>query len=221
MSLRHRLALKSLRTNILFSQGWSLVGVDKAGHESYFISWDGSTDDSQGPFILPLASALPRGNCQAKSLHSAVMPLMSYVRYAEKMTESFHHSSAFAKPPSATTFGLPSFLRQDESEGGFSSGFCPPQRSFSITLRESIKVASEIEGGIDDILINALDSISTPYHQSPEARAKTLSGGRSSRSKSLVMSHQEKSKRILRQCSSWTQLDDTKANRGNVHGQGE
>ena len=81
-------------------------------------------------------------------------------------------------------------------------------------MEESIKMAAEIEGGLDDIIINALDSISTPHTGS-------MSGGRVNRSKSLAMSHQEKSKRLLRQCTSWTQLDDTKANRGIVHGQGE
>lgn len=43
---------------------------------------------------------------------------------------------------------------------------------------------------------------------------------KSDRSKALIMSHEQKSKRILQHCSSWTQLDDTKANRGIIHGQG-
>ncbi|KAL7543993.1 hypothetical protein ACHAXR_013438 [Thalassiosira sp. AJA248-18] len=195
-------------------QGWSLMGIQD-GQKSYFICWDGATDDSQGPFILPLQHELsteggPPTKNRPFSLASGVMPLMSYVKYAEKLIDNTHRT-AFKSPSSSKTYSLPSFLHQDELDGGFPTGYSP-KRSISITLKESIKMAADIEGGLDDIIVNALDSISTPHHQSPESRAKSMMGGRANRTKCLMMSHQEKSKRLLRQCSSWTQLDDTKAN---------
>jgi len=146
---------------------------------------------------------------------------MSYVKYAEKVSES-SHSKVVAEQPSTTTksFRLPSFLQQNAVEGDFpSTGFSMPKRTLSSTLKESIKVAALIEGGVDEIIINALDSISSINHKSPNQVSGI--GSRSNRTKNLSMSHQEKSKRLLRQCSSWTQLDDTKANRGIFHGQGE
>ena len=209
------------------------MGIQGTGQDSCFICWDGATDDNVGPFILPLQHNFQSGEIGAKKcLPSAVMPLMSYVKYAEKLTEGFQQNAvatmSSSTKTSATSSYLPSFLRQDGADRGssFPSGNFSPKRSFSITLKESIKMAANLEGGIDDIIVNALDSISTPNHTSPEIRSGKSSmagagGGRAGRSKAMMMSHQEKSKRILRQCSSWTQLDDTKTNRGIVHGQGE
>ena len=138
------------------------------------------------------------------------MPLMSTVKHTKEVVGNAART-AFKSPSSTKTYTLPSFLNQDELDGGFPTGYSP-KRPISITLKESIQMAADIEGGIDDIIVNALDSISPPQHQS-EARAKSLTAsGRSSRAKMLTMSHQEKSRRLLRQCSSWTQLDDTKAN---------
>ena len=203
----------------LGGQGWSLVGI-QGGQKSHFICWDGATDDSRGPYILPFNNDSPLNEQQC--LSSVVTPLMSYVKYAEKVSES-SHSNVDANQPNTSTkssFRLPSFLQQNEAEGDFpSTGFTMPKRTLSTTLKESIKVAAIIEGGVDEIIINALDSISSLKHKSPKSSG--IGGSRSSRTKSLAMSHQEKSKRLLRQCSSWTQLDDTKANRGIVHGQGE
>ncbi|KAL7553160.1 hypothetical protein ACHAWF_016409 [Thalassiosira exigua] len=194
-------------------QGWSLLGVQGTGQKAFFICWDGATDDSQGPFILTLQCAV---NEMSFSLSSGVMPLMSVVKLAEKNSGSFHRT-AVSKFPSSTASSMLPFLQQDDLDGGFPTGYAP-KRSFSITLKESIKMAADIEGRLDDIILNALDSISTPYQQSPESRGKSMIGGpRSNRRKAL--SHKEKSKRLLRQCSSWTQLDDSKANYAIIHGQ--
>ena len=199
-------------------QGWSLAGV-QGGQKANFICWDGATDDTQGPYILPFESSTNEEQC----LSSVVTPLMSYVKYAEKVAESSHSKADnnLSNTTTKSSFRLPSFLlQQNEAEGDFSSaGFTMPKRSLSSTLKESIKVAAIIEGGVDEIIINALDSISSVNHKSPKSSG--IGGNRSNRTKSLAMSHQEKSKRLLRQCSSWTQLDDTKANRGIVNGQGE
>jgi hypothetical protein len=82
-------------------------------------------------------------------------------------------------------------------------------------------MAADIEGGIDEIIVDALDSISSPQQQSPRRLAKSIDGSRSFRNKSSALSHQEKSMRLLRRCPSWTQLDDTQSIHRNVHGQGK
>lgn len=194
-------------------QGWSLLGIEGTGTK-FFICWEGATDDSNGPFILQLQSEQKDSFCLA----SGVMPFTGYIKCTEKLTPSSHRT-VDTKVHSSQTYSLKSFLPQDDTGDGFHTGYST-KRSFSIILKESIKMTADIEGGLDDIIVSALDSISTPHHQSPEARAKSMiAGGRSSRSKMLTMSHREKSKRLLRQCTSWTQLDDSKANNGVVHGQ--
>ena len=177
----------------------------------------------QGPFILSLQQEFPAEKHQSICLSSEVLPLISYIKYAEKLTEINHHYGEAAPLPSTQQYALPAFLRQDDTveAGDFSSDFSRPQRSMSIALKESIKMAADIEGGLDEIIVNALDSISPHQRHSPETRVKLMSGARPNRTKSLMMSHKEKSRRLLRQCSSWTQLDDKKANRGIIHGQGE
>lgn len=195
-------------------QGWSIVGTQESVRKSYFICWDGATDDSRGPYILPLQNSFSKDDANSKCLNSAVMPLMSYVKYAERLAEGAHReaSTSTSKP-----YILPSFF----TEGGeFPSGFSH-RKSFSIALEESIKMAADIEGGFDEVIVNALDSISSPQQHSPQRLAKSMDGSRSNRMKSSVLSHQEKSLRLLRHCPTWIQLDDTQANHRIVHGQGK
>ena len=139
---------------------------------------------------------------------------MSNVRYDRKRLARNSRRAAAKPAPTPYAPSLPSFVNQDNAEGFFLT------RSFSATLKESIKMAVDIEGGLDDIIVNALDSICVTQSQSPESRAKSMTGGRANLSKSLAMTHREKSKRLLRQCSSWTQLDDSETN-GLLRGQGK
>jgi hypothetical protein len=195
-------------------QGWSLVGTQGSDRISYFICWDGATDDSRGPYILPLQLGLLMDDTYSKCLTSAVTPLLSYVKYAERMTEGSDRESATSSPASKH-YILPSFLLQDDAEGR------ELPSSLSIALRESIEMAADIDGGIDEIIVNALDSISSPQQHSPQRLAKSTDGSRSIRNKNSVLSHQEKSLRLLRRCPTWTQLDDTQSNHRIVHGQGK
>lgn len=107
-----------------------------------------------------------------------------------------------ASPPFASSFSLPTFLPPDQLESSPDNYLA---KSCSLGLRDSIISAARNEGGINNVIISAVGSISMKQN----------------RSKALAMSHEQKSKRILQHCSSWTQLDDTKANRGLVHGQGK
>ncbi|KAL3812025.1 hypothetical protein ACHAXA_001332 [Cyclostephanos tholiformis] len=193
-------------------QGWSLVETQGSDRKSYFICWDGATD-SRGPYILPLQ---PNDGAHMKSVTSAVTPLMSYVKYAERLTEASHHESA--APSSALKHHiLPSIFQQDDVDGReFLSGL--HKKSFSEALKESIKMAAGVEGGIDEIIVNALHSISLPQH-SPQRLVKTMDASRSYCMKSSVLSHQEKSYRLLRRCPTWSKLDDTLSNHRIVHEQ--
>jgi hypothetical protein len=200
-------------TNCLAStsqQGWSLVGTHGTKGKSYFICWDGAVDDNKGPFIFPFHTPV-LSESDVICLNSAVMPLMSYVKHAEKLTGGIRPSTV--KP--ATT---PAFHHQQDIE--FSSGFAPDS-SITATMNESIRFAADMEGGLDCIIIHALESISDQCHHIPEGSAKLLVGSRTNRSKNLKMSHQEKSNRLLRECSSWTVLEEPKENRGRAHGQSE
>ena len=162
-------------------QGWSLLG--RPNTSSYFVCWDGSTE-ADGPFVLQF-ERIKANTC----LVSGVMPLID--RSAQNSCYE-GATTLLNKPPSPPSFRL-------EENDDFL-----PKLSCSLTIKESIKLTAAIEGGIDDILVRALCSISI-----------NESERRSSRSKKLMLSHNEKSRRLLRHCSSWTQLQ----NRGTAYGQ--
>lgn len=205
----------------LHCKGWSLIGEQKPEGKTFFISWDGATE-AEGPFAFQLrqkkTNVMHRKN-NGVCLASGVMPLMSYVSYTEKFannqTMSRETRANGGTLPFAKPYSLPFFIQNEE--GGFPADYAMTL-SCSATLKESIKSAVEIEGGIDDMLLKGLESISRPPM---DDQVKIIQSGRPNRSRSLAMSHAEKSKRLLRHCSSWTQLDDTRANRGIVNGQGE
>lgn len=169
----------------------------------YYISWEGTTD--QGPYILELHdvnSADPGTQPHRHNIVSTITPIMKYVTNADKASRSAilaNDQSPSASLPFTSAYSLPSFLPTQE-RGSSPDG----AKHCSSGLRNSILSAARNEGGIDDALVNALGSISM----------------KPNRSKALIMSHEQKSKRILQHCSSWTQLDDAKANRGVIHGQG-
>eukprot|EP00985_Skeletonema_marinoi_P007473 scaffold3288_cov182-Skeletonema_marinoi.AAC.3 len=163
-------------------QGWSLLG--RPNTSSYFVCWDGSTE-IDGPFVLQFEriTAIP-------CLASGVIPLIG----RSSQIQSYDGAATFfTKPPST-----PSLFRLEERDDFL------PKLSCSLTIKESIKLTAASEGGIDDVIVRALDSISNE----PERR--------SSRSKKLILSHKEKSSRLLRHCSSWTQLQSRSTAYGQV-----
>lgn len=179
------------------------MGIHGTG-QTYFICWEGATDDRSGPFVLPLQ--LANSNSAFSCLPSEVMPLMNRVKCSERLTtqkittQSSCHITGTQK--NKTCYGLPSSLQQALKD------------ALSVTAKESIKMIAKTEERIDDIIVEALDSISTPsHHPSSESRNSKMN-----RSKSLFLSHQQISKRLLRQCSSWAQLDDMKKNRDQGQG---
>ncbi len=151
---------------------------------------------------------------------SGVGPLMSYVKYAESISSLKKAIDKKEQLPFSNSFSLPSFLHMN-NEGSPSDDFLPGL-SCSSTMRQSIRCAAELEGGIDEVVVNALGSLTNSQTESLDDSGKpTNISGRINRSRGLALSHKEKSRRIFQHCSSWTQLDDTRANRGMVHGQGE
>eukprot|EP00804_Cyclotella_cryptica_P015537 CCRYP_003558-RD/>CCRYP_003558-RD protein AED:0.28 eAED:0.29 QI:3004/0.8/0.66/1/0.4/0.33/6/0/964 len=194
-------------------QGWSLVGIQGNIETIYYISWDGSTA-SHGPYLLKLTGIDSRDNQAKSTIISCVMPLMTFVTRSESLSrfatgvESQKRTSSL---PFTSSYSLPTFLQTEQGGNYFPEDYFS-KLSCSEILRESIISTARNEGGIDNVLVSALGSISNNY-RSLEDRAKPY------RSNALVMSHEQKSKRLLQHCSSWTQLDDTLANRGIVHGQ--
>ena len=137
------------------------------------------------------------------------MPIMSSLTHANvALTDSQIKSPSL---PFTSSYNLPSSLTNqgaDYPEDYLSKLSC------SVTMRQSIISTARNEGGIDEVLVSALGSISM---RSGHAEERT----KPNRLKPLTMTHEQKSRRILQHCSSWTQLDDTRANRGIVHGQGK
>jgi hypothetical protein len=189
----------------------------------YYISWEGTTD--QGPYLLELSDPDSTASKAQRSVLSNIMPLMSVVANADPL-----YDGTVALLPFTSAVSLPSILPSNHRQLSESH---LAEQSCSLGLRNSILSAGESaigecesmklkpqnlrlrtfynqssaarnEGGIDESLVSALGSISM----------------KSDRSKALMMSHKQKSKRILQHCSSWTQLDDIRANRGIIHGQG-
>ena len=162
-------------------QGWSLIGHPNTN--SYFVCWDGSTE-ADGPFVLQFERIKSKA-----CLVSGVMPLIG----RSTQTQSYERATTFlTNLPSP-----PSLFRLEERDDFL------PRLSCSLSIKESIKLTAASEGGIDDIIVRALDSISNETER------------RSTRSKKLTLSHKEKSSRLLRHCNSWTQLQ----NRGTAYGQ--
>lgn len=195
------LILISLWLTLIYSnasiKGWSLLGSKKRRDTIYYISWEGTNDT--GPCLLEL-SDMNSTSTDCSIMHpqiSTVMPIMSFIANAESTSQNLTlpgYQSLTATLPFTSAYSMSSFLSADqEKKYPCSSG-----------LHDSILSTARTEGGIDDALVSALGSISVK-----------------DRSKALAMTHEQKSKRILQHCSSWTQLDDTRSNRGLVHGQGK
>jgi hypothetical protein len=92
----------------------------------------------------------------------------------------------------------------------------------SVPIHHSKRSHSSTSMGLmDDIVVDALESISgLSYRESdsiiPQRRTSPASSPRRQQ-----FSHREKSQRLLRQCSSWTQLEDTLDNRRLLGRQGK
>ena len=132
---------------------------------------------------------------------SSIMPIRTSV---DQESTASHLPLPKAPLSFTSTFSLSSFL-QVEEKNSQEDKLSLSRTSCSSGLRNSIKLTAMNEGGIDDVLVSALGSIS----MKPD------------RSKALFMSHEQKSKRILQHCSSWTQLDDARINHGLIRGQGK
>ena len=180
-------------------KGWSLLGFEKKRDAVYYISWEGTND--AGPYLLELSdtNSMTTG-CNILPQISTIVPIMSFVTNAESSSQNPAlpgNQSHIATLPFTSAYSMPSFLSTDQETKQV-------RRPCTSGLHDSILSTARTEGGIDDVLVSALGSISVK-----------------DRSNALAMTHEQKSKRILQHCSSWTQLDDTRYNRGLVHGQGK
>ena len=189
-------------------QGWSLVGTTQGLiRTSYFICWDGASDDSQGPYILPLRlGGLLKDGMDSKCLTSAVIPLMSNIKYAQRLMDDTNTEVAQEDTNSIQ------FVDMNNLKSDYQTGL-RRDMSFCTTIKEAIDISADIEGGIDDIIVRALDSLFLPNQPaSPDRYVKSTDGGHSNRKKISMLSHKEKSLRLLQRCPKWTQLDDAATN---------
>ena len=185
-------------------QGWSLVGTTQGLiRTSYFICWDGASNDSQGPYILPLQfGGLLKDVMDSKCLTSAVIPLMSNITYAQRLMDDSNTEVAQGDTNSIQ------FVDMNYLESDYQMAI-RRDMSFSTTIKEAINISADIEGGIDDIIVRALDSVFLPNQPAVHSNHRKRS----------MLSHKEKSLRLLQRCPIWTQLDDAAANHKIVYGQ--
>ncbi|EJK51386.1 hypothetical protein THAOC_29443 [Thalassiosira oceanica] len=175
-------------------QGWSLIGL-RGKPSCYFVCWEGARDEVEGPHVIGLQQEGPWDRLPAVASASFDQVALS---------DSFGVSQPIAKSFfSQTLNGLPNF----------SAGYSP-SKTFSLSFEDSVRMTVAIDGQLDIVLSNALDSITPDHNASPDTRA-TINNSR----RKKLLSLKDKSNRLLKQCDSWIQLEDTKANRVLVDGQ--
>jgi hypothetical protein len=162
-------------------QGWSTIGVS---HRRYVVCWDGATN-VHGAFVAEIGSD-DEGMESHQALVGHVLPLDPYSKRREEAT-----------PEMMLPFTGPSrrsiFIRDVEEHRLPSLGFSS----------SSNKGAEALDG----IVVEALRNISSQSY-----RASVIPGSAMvSQRRASAFSHREKSEILLRQCSSWTQLESSSA----------
>jgi hypothetical protein len=176
----------------MMAQGWSLFGVDE---EVFFICWEGATA-AQGAFVSKIHSE--------EEYESGLETLTSLRPFAPVTA---YILPLYASPTNAARH------RHLKSERGLQLPFTSPYRMPSfVTNRDGTKTVSEVTGTID-VVKDALDNL---RQWNLPSQSPTFS-----RLKRPVLSSREKSVRLVRNCSSWTLLDDTEENKTYYDNQGE
>jgi hypothetical protein len=203
-----------------------LFGV---GGRIFFICWEGSTT-AQGASLIQELEMSGRGYASPILSVPTHMDLPKSIRLP--FTESYH-LNLFNKAKNKSFVSPDLDRKHSHSIGGSVSslGLMPPPpvpirsrrrgQSVAFSLGSIVPIhhskrshSSTSMGLMDDIVVDALESISgLSYRESsdsilPQRRTPPVSPTRRQH-----FSHREKSQRLLRQCSSWNQLEDTLDNR--------
>lgn len=171
-------------------QGWSLVCL---ADRFYFVCWDGSTL-SDGAFVTDLFD----DTGDTLQFSSDVLPIDPFERIVSKHQDSMYEKVDIMEQ-SVVDLNLP-----------FSS---PIEMAASNPLQNALSNIMEDEetqdsAKIDDLVIEAMDSISSlSYRES----TSLLSPGKEQ--KRDILSHHERSDRLLQHVESWATLDDTAENK--------
>ena len=155
-------------------QGWSLMGI----HQSvYFICWEGAMASSESFLSLVMEHGTP---VVTGELNCLVLPLHPFQTKQSELSDS-------------------SFYEKTKKAEELHLQITNPQE-----LPTSLKSTVDLFSTLDDIVINALDSISNINFRDADSNA---SFGSSLGRKSALTAN-EKSARLLEQCNSWNMLDD-------------
>ena len=158
-------------------QGCCIVG---AGRRSFFICYDGSSKD-MGPVIKELSPLdVDDGD---DVIQSSVLPPASFINRQRNGLKQYDTGRDVFIPNRTMASNIPD-TRHD-------------------TRPESFKNSEYI----DDIIVEAMESISTLAHRENFGSNSPTSVTR--RNRQLSLTTQEKSERLLRHCSSWTKLDQS------------
>lgn len=176
-----------------------MYGVDD---EVFFICWEGATA-SQGSFVSKIHSEEEyESKVDALTTLRLFAPVVSDVPPLRSLTVNnatqigpeitkTGRRTSYLQLPFTSPYKMPSFAMKQEAPG---------------TILENV--------GVEDVVKDALDSlaIADVSSEMPE---------RASRVRRPSLSYRERSVRLVRHCSSWIWLDDTKENKTYYDSQGE
>ena len=155
-------------------QGWSFMGINQC---VYFICWEGAMASSES-FLSPVVEF--DTPVATEKLNSLVLPLYPFQTKQSELKDSG--------------------IREETEEAEELHLKIPNAHE----LPTSLKSPAETFSTLDDIVVNALDSISNINFRDADSN---VSFGSSFRRKSALTAN-EKSVRLLEQCNSWNMLDD-------------
>lgn len=168
-------------------QGCSLLRVQ--GH-SFFICWDGATE-SEGAYVEALRYSDHLATC---NLHCDLLPFDNIIKGPiPGLNEAETHDAVNKAEPSMRLLNL---------------SFAGAQKN---TKLESDRNFNHSTIEVEQIIVDALDSISSLDYLGEETFYSKKEKIKMKRTERL--SHVEKSSRLVRDCESWSNLDDTKENR--------
>eukprot|EP00978_Attheya_sp_CCMP212_P042416 scaffold258155_cov72-Attheya_sp.AAC.3 len=165
----------------------------------YFVCWEGASS-SHGAHVTELLSSdrISAGSCIRSE--STVLPLNAFanddVNSPKRSALSVNEATEL---PFTSSYSLPSVLRKNED----------------------FSVSPFVDGEMDPIVSEALDSISDMSYLQDTQQLSSFYHAPSRRRKLMNLSHKKKSELLLQHCSSWKTLEDTKENRAFTDGQGE
>jgi len=190
-------------------QGWSLFG--SSNHRTYFICWEGSTL-LQGAYVQELDHSPhlpPLSRCSNAVCTTRVLPLYSTSFDRDTMTESRYRSTSSERMMSDVIAGQPGITvhegREQQDDPRQSSSAIVQLPVIKELQQQSSLMNVNEEEKEEDCVDNYCDVLS------PNTNKQNING--TNMSGTTPRRRRRNSEKLLQQCSSWTQLKNTRDNR--------